>query len=155
MLGSVALLLPLQEGAPGRQQSHHEDHPRLPQLHHDPLQVQWQKVIQLITSDPQPRCVWAIWAWIWERQGVLVPYHALHGHPQGHQDGTVCFDILASTTNSSKRCSGNGTGNTQAAILSCPPLLFFPPQLGPVCTFETVGKVLLVGLCGLTHYTRY
>jgi len=27
-------------------------------------------------------------------------------------------------------------------------------QLGPVCTFETVGKVLLVGLCGLTHYTR-
>ena len=28
------------------------------------------------------------------------------------------------------------------------------PQLGPVCTFETVGKVLLVGLCGLTHYTR-
>lgn len=29
-----------------------------------------------------------------------------------------------------------------------------PQQLGPVCTFETVGKVLLVGLCGLTHYTR-
>jgi len=27
-------------------------------------------------------------------------------------------------------------------------------QLGPVCTFETVGKVLLVGLCGLTNYTR-
>lgn len=24
-----------------------------------------------------------------------------------------------------------------------------------MCTFETVGKVLLVGLCGLTHYTRY
>jgi len=27
-------------------------------------------------------------------------------------------------------------------------------QLGPVMTFEFVGKVLLVGLCGLTHYTR-
>jgi len=27
-------------------------------------------------------------------------------------------------------------------------------QLGPVMTFETVGKVLLVGLCGLTNYTR-
>ena len=40
MLGAVALLLPLQEGAQGRQQSHHEDHPRLPQLHHDPLQVE-------------------------------------------------------------------------------------------------------------------
>ena len=39
MLGPAALLLSLQEGAPGRQQSHHEDHPRLPQLHHDPLQV--------------------------------------------------------------------------------------------------------------------
>ena len=35
-------------------------------------------------------------------------------------------------------------------------LYYYPlPQLGPVCTFETVGKVLLVGLCGLTHYTRY
>lgn len=27
-------------------------------------------------------------------------------------------------------------------------------QLGPVMTFETVGKVLLVGLCGLTQYKR-
>jgi len=27
-------------------------------------------------------------------------------------------------------------------------------QLGPAMTFETVGKVLLVGLCGLTHYKR-
>jgi len=27
-------------------------------------------------------------------------------------------------------------------------------QLGPVITFETVGKVLLVGLCGLTNYKR-
>lgn len=27
-------------------------------------------------------------------------------------------------------------------------------QLGPVMTFETVGKVLVVGLCGLTNYTR-
>ncbi len=27
-------------------------------------------------------------------------------------------------------------------------------QLGPIMTFETVGKVLLVGLCGLTHYKR-
>jgi len=27
-------------------------------------------------------------------------------------------------------------------------------QLGPVNTFEFVGKVLLVGLCGLTHYKR-
>jgi len=27
-------------------------------------------------------------------------------------------------------------------------------QLGPVMTFEFVGKVLLVGLCGLTNYTR-
>ena len=46
MLGPVALLLPLQEGAPGREQSYHEDHPRLPQLHHDPLQVQRQKIVQ-------------------------------------------------------------------------------------------------------------
>ena len=37
------------------------------------------------------------------------------------------------------------------------PAVYFtsPAQLGPVCTFETLGKVLLVGLCGLTHYTRY
>jgi len=27
-------------------------------------------------------------------------------------------------------------------------------QLGPIITFETVGKVLLVGLCGLTNYKR-
>jgi len=27
-------------------------------------------------------------------------------------------------------------------------------QLGPAMTFETVGKILLVGLCGLTHYKR-
>merc|ERR1719495_25069 len=27
-------------------------------------------------------------------------------------------------------------------------------QLGPTMTFEMVGKVLLVGLCGLTNYTR-
>lgn len=27
-------------------------------------------------------------------------------------------------------------------------------QLGPIMTFETLGKVLLVGLCGLTHYKR-
>ena len=27
-------------------------------------------------------------------------------------------------------------------------------QLGPAVTFETVGKILLVGLCGLTHYKR-
>eukprot|EP00092_Neocalanus_flemingeri_P084618 GFUD01106339.1.p1 GENE.GFUD01106339.1~~GFUD01106339.1.p1 ORF type:complete len:980 (+),score=297.62 GFUD01106339.1:77-3016(+) len=27
-------------------------------------------------------------------------------------------------------------------------------QLGPMMTFETVGKVLLVGLCGLTNYKR-
>jgi len=27
-------------------------------------------------------------------------------------------------------------------------------QLGPIMTFETIGKVLLVGLCGLTHYKR-
>ena len=62
MPGPVALLLSLQEGPPSRQQSHHEDHPGLPQLHHDPLQVQQPKVFQLITSDPQPRSVWAIWA---------------------------------------------------------------------------------------------
>ena len=37
--GPAALLLPLQEGAQGGQQPHHEDHPGLPQLHHDPLQV--------------------------------------------------------------------------------------------------------------------
>ena len=53
----------------------------------------------------------------------MVPHHALHGHPQGHKDGTVCSDILASTANSSKCCSGNGTGNTHAGILFCPPLL--------------------------------
>ena len=35
--GTAALLLPLQEGAQGRQQSHHEDHPGLPLLHHGPL----------------------------------------------------------------------------------------------------------------------
>ena len=27
-------------------------------------------------------------------------------------------------------------------------------QLGPAMTFETVGKILLVGLCGLTNYKR-
>ena len=27
-------------------------------------------------------------------------------------------------------------------------------QLGPAMTFETVGKILLVGPCGLTHYKR-
>jgi hypothetical protein len=44
----------------------------------------------------------------------------------------------------------------------CPPLVSRIPenlavgmaQLGPIMTFETVGKVLLVGLCGLTHYKR-
>ena len=27
-------------------------------------------------------------------------------------------------------------------------------QLGPAMAFETLGKILLVGLCGLTHYKR-
>ena len=26
-------------------------------------------------------------------------------------------------------------------------------QLGPAMAFETLGKILLVGLCGLTHYS--
>ena len=36
--GAAALLLPLQEGAQGRLLPHHEDHPRLPLLHHGALQ---------------------------------------------------------------------------------------------------------------------
>ena len=78
---------------------------------------------KLFTFHPQPRCVWAIWAWIRERQGVVVPHHALHGHPQGHKDGTVCSHILASTANSSKCCSGNGTGTKHVVTLSGLPQL--------------------------------
>ena len=38
LLGTAALLLSLQEGSPGWIQPHHEDHPRLPRLHNDPVQ---------------------------------------------------------------------------------------------------------------------